>query len=419
MKVAIHAAAALLLVSSAAAAAQDTPVEPTSLQALLAEAHANNSQIGAAEHAWRAATHVAPQVKTLPDPKLTVQEFSVGSPRPFAGYTNSNFAYIGVGGSQELPFPGKLRLRGEVADQQAETLHAQVAVTDASVADGVKSDYIQLAYLQGTLGILNDSKTSLDTLIKDTTLHYEVGQGMQQDVLAAQIERTKIVRELAMHHGQMAELQAHLKGLLHRDQRSPDIVTEPLRETALTINAADLLAMVQTHNPQVNATAHDITVQQAKLDSAKREGKPDFELGYMYQNTDRKYRDYYMLTLNVRLPRKARVNAEVAAASESVAQAKDALDAQLQQEFADVQQQYARAASDTEVLTDEREGLIPQSEAAYRTTLSSYGAKREQFAHVISGFLALLNLRLEYLQTMADHEIALARLETLTGASLR
>ena len=41
--------------------------------------------------------------------------------------------------------------------------------------------------------------------------------------------------------------------------------------------------------------------------SAKREGKPDFEFGYMYQNTDRKYRDYYMFTFDIRFPRKKRV----------------------------------------------------------------------------------------------------------------
>jgi len=53
---------------------------------------------------------MVPQVTTLPDPKLTYQQLSVGSPKPFAGYTNSDFAYVGVGASQELPYPGKLRL---------------------------------------------------------------------------------------------------------------------------------------------------------------------------------------------------------------------------------------------------------------------------------------------------------------------
>jgi outer membrane protein TolC len=418
MRVALYGTATLLAASSLVFG-QHASEQSTPLAQLLAEAHTNNSQISSADHAWKAATHIAPQVRTLPDPKLTVQQFSVGSPKPFAGYTNSNFAYIGVGASQELPFPGKLRLRGEVAEREADSLHAQVGITEANVADAVKSDYLQLAYLQQTLEILNESKASLDELVKNATIHYQVGQGTQQDVLQAQIERTKLVREVAMHHEQVGQLQAHLKALLHRDQESPDIVTEPLRETALTATDADLLGMVRAQNPQAQADAQSVREQDAKVASAKREGKPDFAVSYMYQNTDRKYRDYYMLTFDMRLPRKKRVEAEVAQAAESLAQAQDVLDSHLQEQMAEVKQQYVRATSDREVLTDYREGLLPQAEAAYRATLSGYAANRDQFAHVVPSFLALLNLRLETAQTLADHEAALARLETLTGATLR
>ena len=84
----------------------------TPLAALIEEAKRNDPAIRAAEQTAKAATFVAPQMSALPDPQFTLQQFSVGSPRPFAGYTNSDFAYIGVGASQQLPYPGKLKLRG-------------------------------------------------------------------------------------------------------------------------------------------------------------------------------------------------------------------------------------------------------------------------------------------------------------------
>jgi cobalt-zinc-cadmium efflux system outer membrane protein len=84
----------------------------TPLSELLAEAEKNNPQIAAARNGFEAAKQVPTQVSTLPDPQFTVQHFSVGSPRPFAGYTNSEFAYIGLGVSQDIPYPGKLRLKG-------------------------------------------------------------------------------------------------------------------------------------------------------------------------------------------------------------------------------------------------------------------------------------------------------------------
>src|ERR1700680_4056804 len=227
-------AATLVLAATLSAFGQEpVAISPAPLSQLLAEAEANNPQVSAADHGARAARQMAPQVTTLPDPKFTYQQFSVGSPKPFAGYTNSDFAYIGIGASQELPYPGKLRLRGEVAERDADTKLAEVEVTKTSIADTIKADYLQLAYLQQTLGILRQNEAVLDQLIQDATTHYQVGQGMQQDILQAQVNRTKIVKEITMHHQHMGQVQANLKGLLSRDQGSPDIVTEDPIESPL------------------------------------------------------------------------------------------------------------------------------------------------------------------------------------------
>lgn len=102
-----------------------------------------------------------------------------------------------------------------------------------------------------------------------------------------------------------------------------------------------------------------------------------------------------------------------------LAQSNEALDAQLQQQLAATQQQYVQAASDAELLKEYREGLIPQSDAAYRATLNAYASNREQFTHVLSYFTELLNLKIEFAKTLANHEMALAHLESLTGATLR
>jgi outer membrane protein TolC len=412
---------ATLVLTTAFCALGQTPVAstPTPLSQLLAEAGANNPQISAADHGARAARQMAPQVTTLPDPKLTYQQLSVGVPRPFAGYTNSDFAYVGVGVSQELPYPGKLRLRGQVAERDADIKQSEVEITKTSIADAVKADYLQLAYLQQTLGILQQNEAVLDQLIHDATVRYQVGQGMQQDVLQAQVNRTKIVKEITMHHQLMGEVQAHLKGLLDRDQESADIVTENLIENPLKRTSDELLAMVRQNNPQIQVDVSSIRKQDARLASAKREGKPDFDLGYMYQNTDRKYRDYYMFTFDVRFPRRTRVNAEIAEATEKRSELQQVLNAHLQQQLADVQEEYVKATSDEELLKEYREGLIPQSDAAYRATLSAYASNREQFIHVLSYFTDILNLKLEYSQTLEDHEAALAHLESLTGATLR
>ncbi len=410
---------ALTMCMALAASAQDVPASPTPLAPLIAEAEANNSQIGAADHAWKAATHVAQQVTTLPDPTFTYQELGAGSPKPFAGYTNNNFSYVGLGASQELPYPGKLRLRGEVAKRNADAKNMELDATRSSVADAVKAGYLQLAYLQKTLSILSENRSVLDQLIQSATSHYEVGQGQQADVLQAQVERTKVVREMTARREQAGQTEAQLKGLLHRDQDSEDIVAEDMTETPLRLTSAELLQKVRGHNPQINQDASAVNSQDAALASARRDGKPDFSVAYMYQNTDRKYADYYMFTFNMVLPRRRRVRAEVAEAAEKLDESRQTMDAHLQQQLAQVQQLYVTASSDSELLQEYRDGLIPQSDAAYRATLNSYAANKEEFAHVLLYFVNVLNLRLDYEQTLADHETALAHLETLTGATLR
>lgn len=420
MNVVATATASLFLGWAMSASGQDHPMSAsTPLSQLLAEAESNNSQIAAADHEARALRHMVPQVTALPDPKLSYQQVNVGSPKPFAGYTNSDFSYVGLGGSQEFPYPGKLRLRGIAADREADAKQAEIGITKARMADAVKTDYLQLAFLQQTLGVLRENETVLDQLIQDVTVHYEAGQGMQQDILEAQVNRTKLVHEITMHHQRMSEIQAHLKGILHRDQTSPDLVAEELRETPLNSTAAPLLALVRQANPQTLADTKAVDQQDARIAAAKREGKPDFEIGYMYQNTDRKFRDYYMLSLNMSFPRRKRVAGQIAEAQERLAAARRTQDAHLDEELAEVQQQYARATSDERMLDELREGLIPQSAAVSHAALIAYASNREQFSRVLSYSLDMLKLKLEYAQTLLDHETALAHLESLTGATLR
>jgi len=419
MKVAVYLIAALGLATGTLTTAEDMPMKPTPLAQLIAEAEANNTQISAADHSWKAATHVAQQVATLPDPQFTVQQFSVGSPKPFEGFSNSDFAYIGFGASQDLPYPGKLRLKGDVANRDADTQQAQADVVRASVIEQVKLVYLRLAYLEATLAILQKNDAVLKPLIQNGLSQYSLGQGSQADVLKAQLEHTKILREVTMHHQEMGELQADLKQLLHRSQDSADILPEQLTAAPLRYTSEELQTLVQEHNPAVHMDANAVQKHDAQLKSAQRDGKPDFNVGYMFEQTGGGYRDYYELTLNMRLPRRKRAEGEIAEATEYLNQSKQELDSQVQQQLAEVQKQYVTVSSTEELLKEYQEGLIPQAEAAFHSEEAAYQSNKEQFAPVLSSLLDVLSFEHDYQQALLDHETALAHLETLTGATLR
>jgi len=390
----------------------------TPLTSLIAEARSNNPEILAAAHGYKAASNLAQQAGAFPDTQLMVQNLAVGSPKPFAGYTNSDFAYIGLGVAQELPWPGKRKLRQEAAGLQAQAMSAQVEAASRTVVEQLKIAYYKLAYLQQTLAILLRDDKLLSEMEEIADSRYRVGKGNQQEVLKAQLQHTRILQEINMHHREQAEQQALMKKLLGRAQDSPDIVTEPLHQRALPPDVSELLRQTGEQNPEVAIRKAMADRANKMVELSHQEFKPDFGVQYMYQNTDRKFRDYYMATFSITLPNRGRRRAELAQALEEQKAAGAALDAEKQRRMAEVRQQYDVARLSTEQLKIYREGLMPQAEATFRSAMAAYQANRQDFETLLSSFRDVLEFEQQYQRELSEHESALARLESLTGVTL-
>ena len=394
----------------------------TPLQDLLTEAEQNNPQIKAAEQGWQSAKQVPSQVSTLPDPQIDVQQVNVGSPRPFAGYTNSDFSYIGLGISQEFPYPGKLRLRGEMAKRDADVTQQQYESVRLSILAGVKSAYFQLAYLSKTLGILESDGQLLQQVEKAADARYRSGLGNQQDLLQAQLEQTKLIREITMHHLEVAKAQAQIKQLLNRQQASPDIETSDLPETPLSYTFDDLLSATKAQNPEISAAQQMVEKQKLQVDLAHKDFYPDFNLQYMWQRTDpTQFHAYYMFSVGVQLPvyRTRKQRPELAEAQADLSRAQSEQESQTQEVAFQVRTEFDTAEKTTELLKIYRDGLLPQTRSEFQSGLAAYQNNRQDFQPLLTSFLDVLHLDEEYWQSVAERETALAHLEELTGLSLR
>jgi cobalt-zinc-cadmium efflux system outer membrane protein len=396
--------------------------EVASLPDLLTEAERNNPQIEAARQGWQAAKQIPSQVSTLPDPQFTLQQVDVGSPRPFAGYTNSDFSYIGVGVSQDIPYPGKLRLKGEMAKRDADATQQQYESVRRSVLAGVKSAYFQLAYLSKTLGILESDGQLLQQVEKAADARYRSGMGNQQDLLQAQLEQTKLLREITMHHLEVAKAQAQIKQLLNRPQPSPDIEPAELPETALPYTFDELLAAAKTQNPDISSAQQMVEKQKLQIDLAHKDFYPDFNIQYAWQRTDpTQFRAYYMLSVGVRMPiyRSRKQRPELAQAEADLNQARSEEESQTQQVAFELRTEFDTAQKTSELLTIYRDGLLPQTRVEFQSGLAAYQNNRQDFQALLTSFLDVLHLDEEYWQSIADRETAVAHLEELTGLSLR
>jgi outer membrane protein, heavy metal efflux system len=413
----------LVWFASSEVRAQDTGAgEAVKLADLLAEAEKNNPQIQAARHGWEAAKQVPTQLATLPDPQVVVQQMNVGSPRPFAGYTNSDFAYIGLGFSQDLPYPGKLRLRGEIAQKDADATQQKYESVRRAVLANVKIAYFQLGYLAKRQKILDEDAQLLQQVEQAAEIRYRNGMGNQQDVLQAQLERTKLLREITTNQLEAGKMQAELKSLLNRAQSASDIETAEVPESTPGYNFEELLAKAKSNNPDLAGMQKMVDRQGLQVDLAKKDFYPDFNVQGMWQRTDpSQFRAYYQFTFGMRIPiyRSRRQRPEQAQAEFDRDRAKSEYETQTQQTTLQLRQEFLSAEKSAELLKIYREGLIPQARAELQAGMAAYQSNRQDFQALLASFLDVLKLDEEYWQTLAEHETALAQMEAVTGLTLR
>jgi outer membrane protein TolC len=246
--------------------------------------------------------------------------------------------------------------------------------------------------------------------------------GNQQDLLQAQVEQTKLLREITMHHLEVAKAQARIKELLNRPQTSPDIETADLPETPLAQTYDELLAATKAQNPDIAGAEQMVEKQKLQVDLAHKDFYPDFNVQYMWQRTDpTQYRAYYMLTVGVQVPiyKSRKQRPELAQAEAELAQSRSEAESQTQQVAFQLRTAFDTAEKSAELLNIYKEGLLPQTRTEFQSGLAAYQNNRQEFQSLFTSFLDVLNLDEEYWQTLADRETALAQIEELTGLSLR
>lgn len=389
-----------------------------SLQALIAEARQNNPAIRAAERAIDTSRYGPAQASALPDTEVMVQHFTVGSPRPFAGYSNSDFAYIGFGASQELPYPGKRGLRAKVAQHEIAISGAEKNAVVWDVLTRLKLAYFQLAASQQIISVLEKNQQTAEQIEQASEARYRIGEGTQEDVLRAQLQRTKLLNELSMQRRESAQAQVALKALLNRGPESPDLIAGPLPVRHLP-TPETLVAIVQEKNPDLQTNKERISQSEAAVELAKREKRPDFGVQYMWQHTASNFRDYYMGTFSIRLPNRSRVRAMEGEAEAKLAQAQAEKQARLKQMESDLGEQIAIAQTSEQEIKVYEEGLIPQSEAALNAGLAGYRAGNQEYQGLLASFTDTLQLTIERERVLAEHESAIARIEGLIGEEIQ
>ena len=65
-----------------------------------------------------------------------------------------------------------------------------------------------------------------------------------------------------------------------------------------------------------------------------------------------------------------------------------------------------------------RDGLIPQADATVNSALTVYRVGKVDFQTLLSAEIDVLRLKQQYYRTVADHEIAIAKIRQVIGNAL-
>lgn len=394
-----------------------TPASSDRLRALVDEALSRSPVVLAARSHWQAQTKVPIQAATLPDPQVSLQHFTVGSPQPFSGYESSDFYYTGFGVSQDIPGPGKLRLQKSEAERDAEYARHRYESAQREVAEKVKEIYFELFYHAKTLAILDRNQEELRQIQQIAETRYRVGQGLQQDLIKAQLQSTEILKEHAMHHQEEDQEQLELKQILGRDPDSPNIEIGEVEATHLQLDASQLARLTDSGSPDL-AAGRAMEARGAEALKLARQGYwPDFTVGYSFEKTGPGFRDYYMLNLGAKVPlyfwRKQTPAIEQAALEAE--SAREQTRATQLQVSSDAESSLIAMRTAERVLSIYRDGLIPQAETSQASAMSAYRVGKVDFQTLLSSVLDLQSLKQEYYRSIADHEIAIAKLQQVIG----
>lgn len=389
-----------------------------------AVAIAVESNPGLAEMQARAEAMAAvpSQVGALPDPTVSLSALNL--PTDTFNLDQEPMTQMQIGIEQSLPFPGKLELKERAAEFDADAASSNVDESRLRLVHNVKNTWWQIFYLDRALEIVSRSQDLLRQFVQIAQTKYKVGEGLQQDVLLAQVELSKLTDRQIELRGLRRQQVARLNALLDWPVNTTPVLPEQVSEyVSGTLTEQQLVARAEASRPLLTQRRHELEAARTRRDFARRDRYPDFKLGAAYgfrqgENTDGSSRpDFTTFRLGVSLPLYAGRKQSKAVdqrTSEFLAR-----QYALQDEFSRVKGDIAAALADYQRASEQvklfKTGIIPQARQSVASMFSGYQVNKVDFLNLVRAQITLYNFETQYWKSFSDARLALASLTAAVG----
>lgn len=414
-----------ILLAPAVAGAGEVPdaADPTlapggqmELSTLLTAVLERNPDLAAARRAWEAAASEAPQVSVLPDPEVS---YGVG---PLSIFSDDVDLGQVLEARQGIPYPGKLRLRGEAAEAMAGVERRRFEELSLDLTRLAAERFYDLYLLDRALEINREHVRLLEELKEIATVRYASGLVAQQVPLQAEVELTHLIHREMTLETRRSVVVARLNALLHRPPHLPLPAPVPLAaaDPAVELAAGEQVAALAERavaaRPELAAAAAEIRARDVERELAALERKPDFGVMASYNSMWASLEHQLMVGMSVRLPvRKQRLDAleaEAAARWDSARLRRDALADRVRSE---VVQAAERLAEMAHVVDLYEARLLPAARDQLRAARSGFETGEVSFLAVVEAEKSLRSVELSYEEALTDRHRRRADLERALG----
>jgi outer membrane protein, heavy metal efflux system len=409
----------ILFLAAFLAAAQQSPEPRVSLAALIAEAVRQSPEVVAAQKSYEAARQRPSQQSSLPDPMISWGYTSVGNPLPGAGLGSQALSNIGVTYSQELPYPGKLKLKGEIAAKEADGEFQQYQAVQLGVISRLKQAYYRLQYSYAASDLLTRNRDLLGTLLSVAEARYSVGRAAQPDVFRAQTQISILETRLVKLVQARESAEAEINSVLNRRPGTPVGRPEDLSPTALTATLDELYAAASRNSPMLRRDQKMIERSELAVNSARKDYYPDVTLTGGYFNSGA-MPPMFQFQASLKVPlyfwrkQRAGVNEQVSVLS----QARRTFEATDQALHFRIRDDYAAAQASAKLMKLYEQTVVPQGNLALESSLTAYETGAVDFLSVLTNFSTVLEYGMDYYDEALNFQMALSRLEEATGRRL-
>ena len=362
------------------------------------------------------------QAGALPDPRLRFGAMNV--PTDTYELDQEPMTQLQVGISQAIPFPGKLGLKETAARHMSSSADNDVLENRQQLIARVKTMWWQLHYLDRALETTTRNKKLFRQFIQIARTKYKVGKGLQQDVLLAQLELSKLTdREIQLRQKRKAA-NSRLNALLNR---SADRVIQITLVSDIILTAipdvTELTELARKNRPLLLSQRNRIESAQARLDLANMGYYPNFMLGATYGKRSfimangNEASDFASVMISMSLPLYGHRKQSQAITQRSAELVKQKHT--LQNRFENVTADLSRYSADFESASQRvllfKSGIIPQARQTVASMLAGYQVNKVDFLNLVRAQITLYNYETQYWKAASEAFQARARLAATAG----